>query len=295
MIVADQLGVPLDAVTVIYGDTDLVPQGVGTFGSRSLQLGGTAVHDAAVSVLAQARDLAADLLEASADDVVLDKDSARLHVAGDASSGLSWSELAAAAAGREAVLSASSHFVPQGPTFPFGAHLAVVEVDTGTGKVTLRSLTTVDDAGRILNPLLVEGQRHGGLAQGVAQALVEEMRYDADALQPAGGQGHRGGRHDRRHPRGPERRHRRGRAPRRTPHRPADDLRTGLARDHRGVGATGHEKRVAPGPRGAQGLRRWWFRRRERSPPGGPWDPGSRRTRPAARHPGCGSRNPRSR
>jgi carbon-monoxide dehydrogenase large subunit len=180
MIVADQLGVPLDAVTVIYGDTDLVPQGVGTFGSRSLQLGGTAVHDAAVSVLAQARDLAADLLEASADDVVLDRDSARLHVAGDASSGLSWSELAAAAAGREAVLSASSHFVPQGPTFPFGAHLAVVEVDTGTGKVTLRSLTTVDDAGRILNPLLVEGQRHGGLAQGVAQALVEEMRYDAD-------------------------------------------------------------------------------------------------------------------
>ena len=181
MIVADQLGVPLDAVRVVHGDTDLVPDGVGTFGSRSLQLGGTAVHEAAVSVLAKARDLAAELLEANADDVVVDHEQSRLHVAGDRSTALSWAELARAAADRgDTELAAYVHFVPEGPTYPFGAHLAVVEVDTRTGKVRLRSMTTVDDAGRVLNPLIVEGQRHGGIAQGAAQALVEEMRYDDD-------------------------------------------------------------------------------------------------------------------
>lgn len=175
MIVADELGVPMDDIEVRWGDTDDVPRGGGTMGSRSLQLGGSAVRQAAVELVDLARARAADLLEASLEDVVLDRSGGRFHVTGVPGLSIGWSEVAAP--GR---LEAAADFKAPQPTFPFGVHVAVVEVDTETGRVVLLRMVTVDDAGRILNPLLVEGQRHGGIAQGVAQALLEEMRYDAD-------------------------------------------------------------------------------------------------------------------
>lgn len=181
MIVADALGVSLEDVEVVHGDTDVVPDGVGTFGSRSLQTGGVAVGQAATEVVEKARNLVAELLEADVADIVLDRSIGRFHVAGTPTVSRGWAELASAAPERgDVALESSGRFVPEGPTFPFGAHLAVVEVDTETGKVTLERMITVDDAGRILNPLLAQGQIHGGLAQGIAQALVEEFRYDPD-------------------------------------------------------------------------------------------------------------------
>ena len=179
MIASEELGIPMDKIDVIHGDTDLVPVGVGTFGSRSLQLGGSAVHEASGQVVDLARRMAADLLEANADDVVLDKIEGRFHVAGTPAVAKTWGEVAAAAEG-EGGLVAATTFTAASPTYPFGAHVAVVEVDMETGKVTLQRVITCDDAGTILNPLLVEGQRHGGIAQGAAQALCEEMLYDAD-------------------------------------------------------------------------------------------------------------------
>ncbi|MEA3019300.1 MAG: aerobic carbon-monoxide dehydrogenase large subunit, partial [Actinomycetota bacterium] len=179
MIASDTLGIPMDKIDVIHGDTDLVPVGVGTFGSRSLQLGGTAVHEASGQVVDLARKTAADLLEANVDDVVLEKSDGTFHVAGTPAVAKTWAEVATAAA-NDAGLSAYTTFSATSPTYPFGAHVAVVEVDTETGKVTLERIITCDDAGRILNPMIVEGQRHGGIAQGAAQALCEEMLYDAE-------------------------------------------------------------------------------------------------------------------
>jgi aerobic carbon-monoxide dehydrogenase large subunit len=178
MLVQAELGIPMDKVTVLHGDTDLVPLGTGTYASRSLQLGGTAVHLAAVDVKEQARAVAADLLEASAPDLELDVERGVWQVRGDPASSRSWAEVAAHAG--PGGLAADVNYTAGQPTFPFGAHVAVVEVDTETGKVRLLRHVTVDDAGTVLNPLLVEGQRHGGIAQGAAQALLEEMVYDAD-------------------------------------------------------------------------------------------------------------------
>ena len=175
MLVSDRLGIPLESVRLVHGDTDVVPRGRGTGGSRSLQVGGSAVHEAAGEVLERARRAAADLLEAATEDVVLDADG-RFHVAGVPAVQRTWAEVAASVGG----IVAEADFKPPAPTFPFGAHLAVVEVDVETGLVDLVRLVAVDDAGRILNPLLVEGQVQGGLAQGVAQALFEEVLYDPD-------------------------------------------------------------------------------------------------------------------
>ncbi|HEX2038759.1 MAG TPA: xanthine dehydrogenase family protein molybdopterin-binding subunit [Acidimicrobiales bacterium] len=177
MIVADRLGVDLDDVEVVYGDTDAVPRGIGTMGSRSIQTGGVAVHRATGEVLQQAKQVAADLLEAGVEDVVYDPTVKHFHVIGTPAVARTLAEVAAAAP--EGLL-AEVDYQGTGPTFPFGAHVAVVEVDTETGKVRLRRLVAVDDAGRILNPMLAEGQVHGGLAQGIAQALFEEVRYDED-------------------------------------------------------------------------------------------------------------------
>jgi carbon-monoxide dehydrogenase large subunit len=179
MLVSEQLGIPIESIEVIHGDTDVVPRGVGTFGSRSLQAGGVAVNQAATQVVERARQLAAELLEANPDDVILDKIDQRFHVAGTPTAGRSWTELAEAAQDRGG-LAAEVDFTAPGPTFPFGAHLVVAEVDTETGLVEIKRIVAVDDAGKILNPMLAEGQVHGGLAQGVAQALLEEVRYDQD-------------------------------------------------------------------------------------------------------------------
>jgi carbon-monoxide dehydrogenase large subunit len=170
----------MDRIDVVWGDTDLVPVGGGTMGSRSLQQGGAAVHQAAGELVEQAKKVAARLLEADEADVVLDKDNGAFHVAGTPAVAKTWAELAVASKSDGDDLTVESTFTTTTPTFPFGAHIAVVEVDTDTGQVTHLRHVACDDAGRVLNPLLLEGQIHGGVAQGTAQALMEEVRYDAD-------------------------------------------------------------------------------------------------------------------
>jgi aerobic carbon-monoxide dehydrogenase large subunit len=185
-LVAATLGVGTEQVAVVHSDTFAVPRGDGTMGSRSLQVGGSAVAEAAGKVLSKARALAAHLLEAPAEDVAVFPGEG-LGVAGAPSTALAWAELAAAAAdpdrrppGMDAGLEAAVDFKPERSTFPFGAHLAVCEVDTETGLARLLRHLAVDDAGRIHNRVLAEGQVHGGIAQGVAQALFEEVGYDED-------------------------------------------------------------------------------------------------------------------
>ena len=182
-IVADTLGVSFDAVMVRHSDTALVPRGEGTMGSRSLQVGGSAVLRASIALLDKARRLAAHLLEASESDVR--SFDGRIGVAGDPELSLSWSELAAAAAdsssllpGMETGLQAQNDFEMEDSTYPSGVHVAVVEVDTETGEVKLVRHVAVDDCGRRVNPMLVDGQIHGGIAQGAAQALFESVVYD---------------------------------------------------------------------------------------------------------------------
>jgi aerobic carbon-monoxide dehydrogenase large subunit len=179
MLVADGLGVPLERIRVLHGDTDAVPRGGGTMGSRSVQLGGSAVRGAAVDVVEQARKVAADLLEAAVDDVEHDAAAGTFRVVGTPAVTRTWADVAAAADGQGTPLAADHDFQVALPTYPFGAHVAVVEVDTETGDVRLVRLVACDDAGRILNPLLAHGQRHGGLAQGAAQALYEHVAFDA--------------------------------------------------------------------------------------------------------------------
>lgn len=183
MIASAQTGIPMDRITLVWGDTDQVPVGGGTMGSRSLQQGGAAVNKAAIELVDMARKLAATLLEADEADVVLDTDTGAFHVAGTPAVSTSWADLAVAARGHAEFpegLTHATRFDASGATFPFGAHVAVVEVDTETGKVRHLRHVACDDAGRVLNPLLLEGQIHGGIAQGTAQALLEEVRYDSD-------------------------------------------------------------------------------------------------------------------
>jgi aerobic carbon-monoxide dehydrogenase large subunit len=187
-LVSGELGIPPEAIEVIHSDTRLVPRGNGTMGSRTLQLGGSAIHLAAQEVLQKAKRIAAYLLEASPDDVVV-SEGGGLSIAGAPERTLTWAELATAAADPQRIppgvdpgLSAEADFDMEGRhTFPFGAHVSVVEVDLETGLVSPRRHVTVDDSGRILNPLLAEGQVHGGVAQGIAQALYEEILFDQEA------------------------------------------------------------------------------------------------------------------
>ena len=175
MLVSDELGIPIDKITVKWGDTDLVPTGGGTGGSRSLQLGGAAVQQASRELLDVARERAAETLEASPADLVYDTSTSAFSVKGDPDVSVPLSSLA-----QTERLFVRSTFTSPGPTFPFGTHVAVVEVDLETGKVYFRRIVTVDDAGTVINPLPAEGQRHGGIAQGAAQAFLEEVVYDED-------------------------------------------------------------------------------------------------------------------
>jgi carbon-monoxide dehydrogenase large subunit len=181
MLVSAQTGIPIDRITLVDGDTDLVPRGGGTGGSRSLQMGGSAIHEATATLVERAKELAANLLEADAADIVVDTSSGTVGVAGVPATALSWGELATRAAelGDEP-LAADTVFQAEGASFPFGAHIAVAEVDTETGCARLVRHVAVDDCGTIINRLLVEGQQHGGIASGVGQALYEEVRFDAD-------------------------------------------------------------------------------------------------------------------
>ncbi len=192
MIASDTTGIPFDRIEVRHGDTDEVPRGGGTGGSKSLQVGGSAVRGAAIEAVERGRQLAADLLEANPDDITLDVTTGRFHVAGTPAVDVGWGEVATKAMADaepdpDSVevrgLKTEHDFQPGGATFPFGAHIAVVDVDPATGEVTLVRHVAVDDAGTIINPMLVDGQVHGGLAQGIAQALIEEFVYD-DAGNP---------------------------------------------------------------------------------------------------------------
>ena len=185
---AADLGVAMDRIQVRHGDTAAVPAGVGTFGSRSAAVGGSAVHLAVLDVREKARQLAAHLLEAAAADIFVDD--GHWQVRGVPGRGVTFAEIAKAAYEQggpenlEPGLEATRYFQPPGLVFPFGCHIAVVEIDRETGGVTLQRYISVDDCGRVLNPMLVEGQVHGGLAQGIAQALYEEVAYaDDGALQ----------------------------------------------------------------------------------------------------------------
>jgi aerobic carbon-monoxide dehydrogenase large subunit len=178
MLVESELGIPMADVTVIHGDTDLIPEGIGTYASRSLQLGGVAVHKAALDVKEQARRVAADMFEAAEADLELDTERGAWQVRGDPAASRSWADVATHA-GADGLV-AYVQYAADAPTFPFGSHVAVAEVDTETGKARLIRHVTVDDAGTVVSPVLAEGQRHGGIAQGAAQALLEEMIYDAE-------------------------------------------------------------------------------------------------------------------
>ena len=175
MLASDELGIGIDKITVKWGDTDLIPEGGGTGGSRSLQQGGAAVQQASRDLLGVARERAASELEANPADLVFDVAASAFSVAGDPDISVPLARLAV-----HDRLLVRAVFTAPGATFPFGAHVAVAEADTETGKAVLRRVVTVDDAGTVVNPLLAEGQRHGGIAQGVAQALLEEVVYDAD-------------------------------------------------------------------------------------------------------------------
>ncbi len=186
MLASDVLGIPMDKITLVNSDTAKVSRGAGTLGSRSLQTAGSAIHLASEGVLDRAKQIAAHMLEASADDIVVGDGG--LQVAGVPANSVSWADLAAASKdasklpdGMEAgALRHELDFDGTDSTFPFGAHVSVVEVDTETGGVKMLRHVAVDDCGRILNPLLVRGQQHGGIAQGAAQALYEHVQYDAD-------------------------------------------------------------------------------------------------------------------
>lgn len=180
MIVSHITGIPVDRIEFRFGDTSDVARGGGTGGSRSLQVGGTAAGLAAEAVVERARQVAASLLEAATEDVVIDTARGVFHVQGSPQPTRTWAEVAVAAASTGEPLSAESDFKPEGSTFPFGSHVSVVEVDTETGAVSVRRHVACDDAGTIINPLIVDGQVHGGVAQGVAQALLEEVLYDDD-------------------------------------------------------------------------------------------------------------------
>jgi carbon-monoxide dehydrogenase large subunit len=190
MIVSEQTGIPLDRIHLSAVDTDEVRSGGGTGGSRSLQLGGSAVMKATEAMVDKARSLAAHLLEANRDDIVVDRASGTVGVAGVPARAIAWGALAAAAATAAPGviddtdgalgLAAQLDFDQGEATFPFGAHISVVEVDRDTGEVTPLRHIAVDDCGTILNPLLVEGQQHGGVAAGMSQTLFEAVHYDAD-------------------------------------------------------------------------------------------------------------------
>jgi carbon-monoxide dehydrogenase large subunit len=184
-IVADQLQIPFEDVEVRFGDTESLSYGVGTFGSRSAVIGGTALKLCTDKILEKARVLAGHWLEVSPEDLEL-RDG-RISVVGSPQRGMSLQEIARAAhtgqgfpAGVEPGLEATSYFDPPNFTFPFGAHVAVVEIDPVSGRIEIQRYVAVDDYGNVINPMLVEGQLHGGIAQGIGQALCEEVIYDAD-------------------------------------------------------------------------------------------------------------------
>jgi carbon-monoxide dehydrogenase large subunit len=182
---ADQFGVPLEHVTILHGDTGIVKQGIGTFGSRSQAVGGTALMLAGSKVKKKMAKFAAAMFEAHEDDLVFDNGT--IAVKGAPASAKPFAAVAAYAyvpvplpPGLEPGLSDEAFFEPTNNTYPFGCHISMLEIDRETGEPKLLKLVAIDDAGNLINPLIVEGQIHGGLAQGIGQAMIEEVVYGED-------------------------------------------------------------------------------------------------------------------
>jgi carbon-monoxide dehydrogenase large subunit len=183
-IINDRLGIPWENVRVRHGDTQEHPMGIGTFGSRSLSVDGAATYNAAEEIKVKAAKIAAHLLEAAPEDIVFEDGAA--HVAGSPERSIEWAAIAKAAyqahtlpEGVESGLEAHTSFSPGNATWPFGTHLAMVEVDADTGDVEILEYYAVDDCGNRVNPMIVNGQIHGGITQGIGQALFEEAVYDS--------------------------------------------------------------------------------------------------------------------
>ncbi|HEU5432026.1 MAG TPA: aerobic carbon-monoxide dehydrogenase large subunit [Thermomicrobiales bacterium] len=188
-IVAEELGLPVDNIVVEHGDTDTAPYGLGTYASRSTPTAGAATAMAARKIREKAKEIAAHLLEVSADD--LEWVDHKFQVKGSPSAAKTMQEIAFAAytnhpQGMEAGLEAVNYYDPPNLTFPFGAYICVVDIDRGTGQVKIRRFLAVDDCGTVINPMIVEGQIHGGLTMGMAPSLLEEIVYDADGANQSG-------------------------------------------------------------------------------------------------------------
>ena len=182
---ADQFGVPFEHITILHGDTGVVKQGIGTFGSRSQAVGGIALQMAGAKVKSKMAKFAAALMEANEDDLVFENGT--IAVKGSPASAKSFASVAAYAyvpvplpPGLEPGLSDEAFFEPTNNTYPFGCHISMLEIDRETGEPKLLRMIAVDDAGHLINPLIVEGQIHGGLAQGIGQAMIEEVVYSPD-------------------------------------------------------------------------------------------------------------------
>ena len=181
-VVADKLGIPMEDVEIIHGDSDAVAFGMGTYGSRSLAVGGSAIVKSIEKVLEKGAKIAAHKLECSTDD--LEYDNGKWTIKGTDKS-IGFGDVALTAyvphvypANLEPGLDFSSFYDPANFTYPFGCHIAIVEVDGDTGKVTMKRFIAVDDVGNVINPMIVDGQIHGGVAQGIGQALLEGVAYD---------------------------------------------------------------------------------------------------------------------
>jgi carbon-monoxide dehydrogenase large subunit len=188
-IIAEELGIPMEQVTIEYGDTDTAPYGLGTYASRSTPVAGAATAMASRKIRDKAKKIAAHLLEANEDD--LEWTNGRFSVRGSPEQAKTIGEIAFAAytnhpQGMEAGLEAVNYYDPPNLTFPFGSYICVVDIDPGTGEVKVRRFVAVDDCGNIINPMVVDGQLHGGLTMGLAPALYEEIRYDENGSNMTG-------------------------------------------------------------------------------------------------------------
>jgi aerobic carbon-monoxide dehydrogenase large subunit len=184
-IVAEEFSIPVESVMIMHGDTDSTPEGRGTYGSRTTAVGGSAVFNAVQRLKEKMKQIAAHMLEASASDVELED--GKFSVAGSPQKSVSFSDVAATAnlsntlaPGIEPGLETTVFFEPEACVFPFGTHICVVEVDRETGEAEIKRFVAVDDCGRQINPMIVQGQVHGGIAQGIGQAMIEGVEYGED-------------------------------------------------------------------------------------------------------------------
>jgi carbon-monoxide dehydrogenase large subunit len=184
---ADQFSIPFEDVNILHGDTGIVKQGIGTFGSRSQAVGGTVLMLAGEKVKVKMAKFAAAMMGVAGEEHVLDFQNGRIAVRGAPDKSVSFAEVAGFSyipvplpEGLEPGLSEEAFWEPVNNTYPFGCHIAMLEIDRETGEPRLLKMVAVDDCGTVINPLIVDGQLHGGLAQGIGQALIEEVVYDED-------------------------------------------------------------------------------------------------------------------